>query len=57
MKAALAKSRQQGRIGGRPRLNEFQIKKINDLKTEGNSVVAISKELKISRESIYQYLE
>jgi DNA invertase Pin-like site-specific DNA recombinase len=53
---ALAKSRAQGRIGGRPTIDEEIIKKIKKLKAEGMSIVAISEKLKISRGSIYNYL-
>lgn len=56
VKAGLEKSRQQGRIGGRPTLDESKINKIKELKFAGSSIVAISKELKISRGSVYQYL-
>ncbi len=56
VKAGLEKSKQQGRIGGRPTLDEFKINKIKQLKSEGNSIVAISRQLKISRGSVYQYL-
>jgi DNA invertase Pin-like site-specific DNA recombinase len=54
--AGLAKARQQGRIGGRPTLDESKINKIKNMKSDGKSIVAISKELKISRGSVYQYL-
>ncbi len=54
--AGLAKARTQGRIGGRPTLDEYKINKIKQLKSDGNSIVAIAKELKISRGSVYQYL-
>jgi DNA invertase Pin-like site-specific DNA recombinase len=56
VKAGLEKSRQQGRAGGRPTLDESKINKIKTLKAKGISIVAISKELKISRGSVYQYL-
>jgi DNA invertase Pin-like site-specific DNA recombinase len=56
VKAGLEKSRQQGRVGGRPTLDESMLRKIKELKSAGNSIVAISKELKISRGSVYQYL-
>jgi DNA invertase Pin-like site-specific DNA recombinase len=56
VKAGLEKSRQQGRIGGRPKLDENKIKKIQKLKSSGMSIMGISKELKISRGSVYQYL-
>ena len=56
VQAGLFKARQQGRIGGRPNLGESKIVKIRRLKNEGMSIVAISKELKISRGTVYQYL-
>jgi DNA invertase Pin-like site-specific DNA recombinase len=54
--AGLNKARLQGRIGGRPTMDEEKIKKIKKLKAEGMSIVAISEKLKISRGSIYNYL-
>ena len=54
--AGLAKARQNGRIGGRPALDESKIERIRKLKLAGKSVVDISKTLKISRGSVYQYL-
>lgn len=54
--AGLARARTQGRIGGRPPLNEEIVKEIRRLKSEGMSVVFISKKMKISRGSIYNYL-
>jgi len=36
VKAGLEKSRQQGRVGGRPTLDESKITKIRKLKDEGN---------------------
>lgn len=56
VKAGLEKSRQQGRIGGRPTLDEIKIQKIRNLKSNGKSIMGIAKELKISRGSVYQYL-
>lgn len=56
VKAALEKSRQQGRVGGRPILAGSTREKIKELKSAGKSVMAISKELHISRGSVYQYL-
>lgn len=56
VKAGLEKSRQQGRVGGRPTLDETKIKKIQKLKLSGMSIMGIAKELKISRGSVYQYL-
>lgn len=56
VKAGLEKSRTQGRIGGRPSLDQITVGRIKDLKDAGNSIVSIAKELKISRGSVYQYL-
>jgi DNA invertase Pin-like site-specific DNA recombinase len=59
IKAALAKSKARkihGRTGGRPTLDAKKIKEIKKLKTEGMSIMGISKELKISRGTVYQYL-
>ena len=56
VKAGLAKSRLQNRVGGRPTLDESKIRKIKKLKGEGYPIVAIAKELKISRGSVYHYL-
>lgn len=56
VKAGLEKSRQQGRVGGRPTIDKSTVKKIREMKTAGISIVAIAKELKISRGSVYQYL-
>ena len=54
VKAGLEKSRQQGRIGGRPALDESKVRKIRKMKRDGHSIVGIAKELKISRGSVYQ---
>lgn len=54
--AGLEKSRQQGRVGGRPTLDESVITKIKKRKAEGISIVAIAMELGVSRGSIYNYL-
>lgn len=54
--AGLAKARTQGRVGGRPTLDSSKIEKIRDLKLAGMSILAISKELEISRGTIYAYL-
>lgn len=54
--AGLARARQQGRIGGRPTLNESKIENIRKLKSTGMSIVAISKQLRISRGTVYTYL-
>ena len=56
VKAGLEKSRQQGRVGGRPTLDKSIITKIKKRKAEGISIVAIGMELGVSRGSIYNYL-
>lgn len=57
VKAGLEKSKiLYGRIGGRPTLEATKIEKIRQLKSSGMSIMAISKELRISRGSIYAYL-
>lgn len=56
VKAGLEKSRQMGRIGGRPTLDTMKINKIHEMKSEGISITTISKQLKISRGTIYTYL-
>ena len=57
VKAGLERSKRMGRVGGRPNLDGDKIRKINKMKSDGMSIVAISKKLKISRKTIYQYLE
>ena len=54
--AGLARARQQGRVGGRPSLDNSRIEQIKQMKLAGKSVTDISKTLKISRGSVYQYL-
>jgi DNA invertase Pin-like site-specific DNA recombinase len=54
--AGLAKARTQGRVGGRPTLDETIIAKIKKRKSEGMNICAIAKEMKISRGTVYQYL-
>jgi DNA invertase Pin-like site-specific DNA recombinase len=54
--AGLAKARSHGRIGGRPTLESSKIEKIRELKSAGMSILAISKEIQVSRGSVYQYL-
>ena len=54
--AALAKSRQEGRIGGKPKLKKELVEKIKKLNDTGMSKVDIAKKLGVSRSSVYQYL-
>jgi DNA invertase Pin-like site-specific DNA recombinase len=54
--AGLAKARTQGRVGGRPKLEASKIEKIRQMKSSGQTIMAISKQLHISRGSVYQYL-
>ncbi len=54
--AGLARARQSNRIGGRPRLDKTKIERIRQMKSAGETIVDISKTLKISRGSVYQYL-
>lgn len=56
VRAGLARARAQGKVGGRPPLDEAIVAKIHELKTQGLSIVAISRQLGISRGSVYQYL-
>jgi len=54
--AGLTRARQQGRVGGRPSLDISSVQKIKQMKLAGKSVTDISKTMKISRGSVYQYL-
>lgn len=56
VQAGLCKARQQGRVGGRPKLSKTKIFEIKKMKEKGLSIVTISKELKVSRGTVYQYL-
>jgi len=53
VKAGLERSRQQGRVGGRPKLDESKVIQIKNMKSDGFSIIAIAKELKISMGSAY----
>jgi DNA invertase Pin-like site-specific DNA recombinase len=55
VQAGLAKARLQGRVGGRPQLPTSVVHKIKEMKSVGKSVTTISKELKISRGTVYHY--
>jgi DNA invertase Pin-like site-specific DNA recombinase len=57
VKAGLEKSRRNGRIGGRPALDNGVIDKINSMKSSGRTIVDIAKTLGVSRGSVYQYLQ
>lgn len=54
--AGLARARQQGRVGGRPTLDETIITKIKKLKSDGMSICAIAQKVKVSRGTVYNYL-
>lgn len=54
VKAGLKRSK---KIGGRPTLDAEKIQKLNKMKAEGMSILAISKKLGISRTTVYQYLK
>lgn len=56
VKAGLEKSRLKGKVGGRPCIDKSVREQIRTLKSEGMSIMAISKKLQVSRGSIYQYL-
>jgi DNA invertase Pin-like site-specific DNA recombinase len=56
VKAGLEKSRLQGRVGGRPNLEASKIEKIREMKSTGMSILGISKQLQVSRGTIYQYI-
>jgi DNA invertase Pin-like site-specific DNA recombinase len=56
VKAGLEKSRLEGRVGGRPNLEATKIGKIREMKSTGMSILAISKQLSISRGTVYQYI-
>ena len=56
VKAGLAKSRAQGRVGGRPKIAQSIINKINALKSSGLSNRAIGRELNISHRTVGLHL-
>lgn len=56
VKAGLEKSRRNGKIGGRPTLDKLTVEKIHNLKSDGMSILGISKKLNIARGTIYSYL-
>lgn len=56
VKAGLEKSRQLGRVGGRPNLDESKINQIREGKAKGISICTIAKDLKISRTTVYHYI-
>lgn len=57
VKAGLEKSRRNGRVGGRPALDNGVIGKIKTMKSSGRTIVDIAKTLGVSRGSVYQYLQ
>jgi DNA invertase Pin-like site-specific DNA recombinase len=56
VKAGLERSRQQGRVGGRPKIEDETVVKIKQMKSSGLSITGISRELGLSRGTIYSYL-
>ena len=56
VKVGLERSRKQGKIGGRPKIEDETIIKIKKLKSSGLSITGISKKLGLSRGTIYSYL-
>lgn len=56
VKAGLERSRQKGRVGGRPTIESETVEKIKQLKSSGFNITAISRELGVSRGTIYSYL-
>ena len=57
VKAGLDRSRRlYNRIGGRPKIEEETVAKIKQMKSSGLSITGISKELGVSRGTIYSYL-
>ncbi len=57
IKIGLENARKEGRIGGRPRIDDNIIIKISEFKRCGYNIMQISKELNISRGTIYSYLK
>jgi DNA invertase Pin-like site-specific DNA recombinase len=54
----LAAARQRGRIGGgKPKLNNGQVRKLKERRGEGVSVSELSREFKVSRATVNRYLE
>ncbi len=56
VKAGLDKSRLQGRVGGRPTLDKSKIEKIREFRSNGLSIMEISRKLDVCRGTIYTYL-
>lgn len=57
VKIGLEKSRRlYNKVGGRPKIQGSIVEKIREMKSKGKNISTISKELKISRGSIYNYL-
>jgi DNA invertase Pin-like site-specific DNA recombinase len=58
VRAGLERSRRlYNRTGGRPSLEKLKVAKIKELKTSGMSVMSISRELGVSRGTVYTYLK
>lgn len=56
VRAGLERAKIQGRTGGRPTIQKNIIHLIRDMKSKGKSIVSISRELHVSRGTVYQYL-
>lgn len=56
VKAGLAKSRQFGRFGGRPRIPQEKINAIVEMRSQGLSLRKIAKEIDVHHRTVSQYL-
>lgn len=57
VRAGLAKSRQMGRIGGRPRISQDKMAAIAELRSAGLSLRQIARELNIHHGTVREYLK
>ena len=56
VRAGLERARTKGRIGGRPRISQEKIDRINELKTLGLSLRRIAREIDVHHGTVSQYL-
>jgi len=56
VRCGLERARGKGRIGGRPRISQEKIDRINDLKGQGWSLRKIGKEINIHHGTVAQYI-